>query len=172
MSQLQQRITPCLWFDNQAETAATYYTSIFKQSKITRVSRYTEAGKDIHHRPAGSVMTVEFELDGQSFTALNGGPEFRFNEAVSFVIHCQTQQDIDYFWERLTVGGDQAAQRCGWLKDKFGVSWQVIPDVLPRLLMDNDREKASRVMSAMLRMKKIEIAELHHAVNSVVSSKA
>ncbi len=172
MSQLQQRINPCLWFDNQAEAAANYYTGIFKHSKIKRVTHYTNAGKEVHKRPAGSVMTVEFELDGQSFMALNGGPEFKFSEAVSFVIHCQTQTDIDYFWERLTPGGDPKAQVCGWLKDKFGLSWQVVPDELPRLLADADRDKAGRVMSAMLKMKKINLAELQRAASSDVSSMA
>ena len=172
MSLLQQRITPCLWFDNQAEAAANYYTGIFKNSKIKKISRYTEAGRDTHHRPPGSVMTVEFELDGQQFTALNGGPEFTFNEAVSFQIHCQTQEEIDYFWERLTPGGDPKAQVCGWLKDRYGVSWQVFPDRLPQLLADDDREKAARVMNAMLKMKKIDLNEIERAAKSDVSSMA
>ena len=172
MSLLQQRITPCLWFDNQAEAAANYYTGIFKNSKIKNISRYTEAGRETHHRPPGSVMTVEFELDGQRFTALNGGPEFTFNEAVSFQIHCKTQEDIDYFWERLTPGGDPKAQVCGWLKDRYGVSWQVFPDRLPQLLADNDREKAARVMDAMLKMKKIDLNEIERAAKSGVSSMA
>ena len=172
MSKLQPRITPCLWFDNQAEAAANYYTSIFQNSKIKNISRYTEAGRDTHHKPPGSVMTVEFELDGQTFTALNGGPEFRFNEAVSFQIHCNTQEDIDYFWERLTPGGDPKAQMCGWLKDRYGVSWQVFPDRLPQLLADDDREKAARVMNAMLRMKKIDLNEIERAAKSDVSSMA
>lgn len=172
MSKLQQRITPCLWFDNQAEAAANSYTGIFKNSKIKKISRYTEAGHDAHHKPAGSVMTVEFELDGQTFTALNGGPEFRFNEAVSFQIHCKTQEDIDYFWERLTPGGDPKAQVCGWLKDRYGVSWQVFPDRLPQLLADDDRERAARVMNAMLKMKKIDLNEIERAAKSDVSSMA
>jgi len=172
MSKLQQRITPCLWFDNQAEAAANYYTSIFKNSKIKNISRYTEAGRDTHHRPPGSVMTVEFELDGQQFTALNGGPEFKFSEAVSFQIHCKTQEDIDYFWERLTPGGDPKAQVCGWLKDRYGVSWQVFPDRLPQLLADDDRERAARVMNAMLKMKKIDLNEIERAAKSDVSSMA
>ena len=172
MSLLQQRITPCLWFDNQAEAAANYYTGIFKNSKIKNISRYTEAGRETHHRPPGSVMTVEFELDGQRFTALNGGPEFTFNEAVSFQIHCKTQEDIDYFWERLTPGGDPKAQVCGWLKDRYGVSWQVFPDRLPQLLADDDRERAARVMNAMLKMKKIDLNEIERAAKSDVSSMA
>lgn len=172
MSQLQQRITPCLWFENQAEPAAKYYTGIFKNSKVKRVTHYTEAGKEVHKRQPGSVMTVEFELDGQSFMALNGGPEFKFNEAVSFSIHCQTQADIDYFWEKLTPGGDPKAQVCGWLKDRFGLSWQVTPDRLPELLADSDREKASRVMTAMMKMKKINLDEIERAARSDVSSMA
>jgi predicted 3-demethylubiquinone-9 3-methyltransferase (glyoxalase superfamily) len=172
MSLLQKRITPCLWFDNQAEAAANYYTGIFKNSKIKKISRYTDAGRDTHHKPPGSVMTVEFELDGQTFTALNGGPEFKFSEAVSFQIHCKTQEDIDYFWERLTPGGDPKAQVCGWLKDRYGVSWQVFPDRLPQLLADDDREKAARVMNAMLKMKKIDLNEIERAAKSDVSSMA
>ncbi len=172
MSQLQKRITPCLWFDNQAEAAANFYTGIFQHSKIKKVSRYTEAGRETHHKPAGSVMTVEFELDGQTFTALNGGPEFKFNEAVSFQIHCQTQQDIDYFWERLTAGGDPSAQVCGWLKDRFGVSWQVVPDRLTQLLADEDEAVRSRVMNAMLKMKKIDLNAIERAAKSDVSSMA
>jgi predicted 3-demethylubiquinone-9 3-methyltransferase (glyoxalase superfamily) len=172
MSKLQQRITPCLWFDNQAEAAANYYTGIFKNSKIKKISRYTGAGRDTHHKPPGSVMTVEFELDGQQFTALNGGPEFKFSEAVSFQIHCKTQEDIDYFWERLTPGGDPKAQVCGWLKDRYGVSWQVFPDRLPQLLADDDRERAARVMNAMLKMKKIDLNEIERAAKSDVSSMA
>jgi predicted 3-demethylubiquinone-9 3-methyltransferase (glyoxalase superfamily) len=161
-----------LWFDGQAEAAANFYTSIFKHSKINRVSRYTKAGFEQHHRPAGSVMTVDFELDGQPFMALNGGPEFKFNEAVSLVIHCQTQEEIDYFWERLTPGGDPAAQVCGWLKDKFGLSWQVVPDELMRLISDADQEKAGRVMNAMLKMKKIDLAGIQLAAGADVRSPA
>lgn len=124
------RITPCLWFDDQAEAAAEFYTSVFSNSDILRVTRYGEAGHEIHGRPAGTVMTVTFELDGCRFTALNGGPVFEFNEAVSFQISCETQANVDYYWEKLAQGGDETAQQCGWLKDKFGVSWQVVPDVL------------------------------------------
>jgi predicted 3-demethylubiquinone-9 3-methyltransferase (glyoxalase superfamily) len=157
------KITPCLWFDNQAEEAARYYTGIFKNSKIGKISRYGEAGKEIHGRPAGSVMTVEFELEGQKFTALNGGPVFTFNEAISFQISCETQQDIDYYWDRLTKGGDERAQQCGWLKDKFGVSWQVVPAMLAELFTDPDREKTDRVMEALLPMKKLDIEVLKQA---------
>ena len=163
------KITPCLWFDNQAEEAAKFYTGIFKNSRITSTTRYSTAGQETHRKRPGSVMTVEFDLDGQTLTALNGGPEFKFNEAISLQVHCQTQQDIDYFWERLSAGGDPAAQQCGWVKDKFGVSWQIVPDRLTQLLMDNDRGVAARVMNAMLKMKKIDIDELERAAKSGVS---
>jgi predicted 3-demethylubiquinone-9 3-methyltransferase (glyoxalase superfamily) len=158
-----QRISPCLWFDSEAEDAAKYYTAIFKNSKILRATRYGEEGKEIHGKPAGSVLTVEFELDGQTFTALNGGPVFKFNEAISLVINCETQQEVDYYWDKLTAGGDPKAQQCGWLKDKYGVSWQVVPRALVELLSDKDRAKSERTMKAMLQMKKINIAELKRA---------
>jgi predicted 3-demethylubiquinone-9 3-methyltransferase (glyoxalase superfamily) len=158
------RIAPCLWFDHQAEEAATFYVSIFKNSKITATSRYTEAGFEAHHRPAGSVMTVDFELDGERFTALNGGPAFTFNEAISFQVFCETQQDIDYYWDKLSQGGDPKAQQCGWLKDRYGVSWQVVPRMMPDLFKEHTSGKAQRAMEAMLRMKKINIAELERAV--------
>jgi predicted 3-demethylubiquinone-9 3-methyltransferase (glyoxalase superfamily) len=161
------KISPCLWFDNQAEEAARFYTGIFKNSKIGRISRYGEAGRDIHGRPPGSVMTVEFELEGQKFTALNGGPVFTFNEAISFQIYCETQQEIDYYWDRLTKGGDEKSQQCGWLKDKYGLSWQVVPTVLAELMSDPDREKADRVMEALLPMKKLNIDELKRASQGV-----
>jgi predicted 3-demethylubiquinone-9 3-methyltransferase (glyoxalase superfamily) len=164
---ITQRIAPCLWFDHQAEEAAQFYVSVFKNSRILSVSRYTEAGKETHHRPPGSVMLVAFELDGQTFTALNGGPVFRFNEAISLQIYCDTQQEIDNYWNKLSKGGDPSAQQCGWLKDKYGLSWQVLPKVLPDLLADHQSEKAQRAMNAMLRMKKIEIAELEQAVAAV-----
>ena len=160
---LIQTITPCLWFDDQAEIAAKFYTGIFKNSKIGTIARYGEAGREIHGRPPGSVMTVAFELDGQSFTALNGGPVFKFNEAISFQLNCDTQADVDYYWEKLSKGGDKAAQQCGWLKDQFGVSWQVVPKVLPELLMDPDPAKSQRAFNAMLQMKKLDIAELKKA---------
>ena len=172
MSQLQRRINPCLWFNGQAEAAANYYVGIFKNSRITKVSHYPEAGQETHHKPAGSVMTVEFELDGQRFVALNGGPEFKFNEAVSFVVHCRTQQDIDYYWERLGAGGDPKAQICGWLKDRFGLSWQITPDRLLDLVTSDDREQAARVMTAMMKMKKIDLSEIERAAKSGVSSMA
>lgn len=158
-----QRITPCLWFDDQAEAAAAFYTAIFKSSRIVTVSRYGEAGKEIHGRPAGSVMTVAFELEGQPFTALNGGPIFKFNEAISFQVDCETQAEVDHYWGRLSEGGDPNAQQCGWLKDRYGVSWQIVPRVLVDMLTDPDAGKSQRVMTAMLRMKKIDIAGLKRA---------
>jgi predicted 3-demethylubiquinone-9 3-methyltransferase (glyoxalase superfamily) len=162
MSDLQ-RITPCLWFDDQAEAAAQFYTGIFRDSRIVSVARYGEAGRDMHHKPAGSVMVVAFELEGQTFTALNGGPEFRFNEAISFQVNCETQDEVDDYWEKLSAGGDPGAQRCGWLKDQYGVSWQIVPTVLPKLLGDPTSEKSQRAMMAMLQMKKLDIAKLQQA---------
>jgi predicted 3-demethylubiquinone-9 3-methyltransferase (glyoxalase superfamily) len=161
--QYDQRITPCLWFDNQAEQAAGFYTAIFKNSKIVRINRYGEAGREIHGRPAGTVMTVAFELDGQSFTALNGGPVFKFNEAISLVVSCESQEEVDYYWEKLSDGGDPKAQQCGWLKDKYGVSWQVVPKTLIEMISDPDSERSQRAFSAMLQMKKIDIAKLQRA---------
>ena len=151
------KITPFLWFDTQAEEAAEFYTSVFPSSRITDVSRYGSAGPGRE----GSVMTVTFELDGQQFTALNGGPEFTFNEAISFSVSCETQAEVDDYWSKLSDGGEEGP--CGWLKDRFGVSWQIVPTALPRLLGDPDREKSQRVMAAMLQMKKIEIDELERA---------
>lgn len=155
-----KKLVPCLWFDDQAEDAANFYISIFENSRITKVTRYGEAGKEVHGRPAGSVMTVEFELDGEPFTALNGGPVFQFTEAVSFQIICETQADVDVFWDRLREGGDERAQQCGWLKDRFGVSWQVIPDGVDELIGDPGSERSQRAMQAMLQMKKLDIDEL------------
>jgi predicted 3-demethylubiquinone-9 3-methyltransferase (glyoxalase superfamily) len=152
-----QKVTPFLWFDNQAEEAAQLYTSIFDDAKILNIARYPEGG----HGEAGSVMTVEFELEGQKFVGLNGGPEFKFTEAVSFQVSCETQAEVDDFWSRLSEGGEEGP--CGWLKDRFGLSWQIVPTALPRLLGDPDREKRERVWQAMLQMKKIEIAELERA---------
>ena len=157
------KITPCLWFDDQAEEAAKFYTAIFHNSKITSITRYGEAGHEVHGRPAGTVMTVAFELDGQSFTALNGGPMFKFNESISFQVSCETQEEVDYYWEKLSEGGDRNAQQCGWLKDKYGASWQVVPDVLRKMLADPNTEKSQRVMKSMLQMKKIDIEELKRA---------
>jgi predicted 3-demethylubiquinone-9 3-methyltransferase (glyoxalase superfamily) len=159
-----ERISPCLWFSSEAEDAAKYYTGIFKNSKIKKISRYTEAGQETHGRPPGSVMTVEFELDGHSFTALNGGRQpWTFNEAISFEIKCKTQEEIDYYWERLTPGGDPKAQQCGWLKDKFGLSWQVVPEALSKMFADSDTAATGRLMIAMLKMKKLDINALKHA---------
>jgi predicted 3-demethylubiquinone-9 3-methyltransferase (glyoxalase superfamily) len=158
-----QPITPCLWFDTQAEEAARFYTGIFKNSRIRTISRYGEAGQEVHGRQPGTVMTVEFELNGQPFTALNGGPQFKFNEAISFQIMCRTQEEVDHYWNRLTDGGDPKAQQCGWLKDKFGMSWQVVPSELIEMINDPDREKSGRAMEAMLQMKKLDIAALKRA---------
>jgi predicted 3-demethylubiquinone-9 3-methyltransferase (glyoxalase superfamily) len=158
-----QKITPCLWFDDQAEEAVEFYTGIFPNSKITNVSRYREAGHEFHGKAAGTVMTIVFELDGQAFTALNGGPVFKFNEAVSFQVHCETQEEVDYYWEKLSEGGDEQAQQCGWLKDKYGASWQVFPDLLIEMLNDADSGKSDRVMDAMLHMKKIDLDGLRQA---------
>ena len=158
-----KKIAPCLWFDDQAEDAARFYTGIFKGSRILKTARYTEAGREVHGRPPGSVMTVSFELQGQPFTALNGGPIFKFTEAISFQVSCETQEEVDHYWNKLSAGGDAAAQQCGWLKDRYGVSWQVVPAVLPEMLMDPDPVKAGRVMEAMLPMKKLDIAALKRA---------
>jgi predicted 3-demethylubiquinone-9 3-methyltransferase (glyoxalase superfamily) len=158
-----QAICPCLWFDHQAEEAARFYVGIFENSKITAISRYTEAGREVHHRPAGSVMVVAFELNGQPFTALNGGPVFKFNEAISFQVMCDTQEQIDRFWTNLGKGGDEKAQQCGWLKDRYGVSWQVVPTVLSKMMLDPDPAKSGRAMKAMLPMKTLDIAELERA---------
>lgn len=157
------RITPCLWFDDQAQEAAEFYVGIFNNSRIVGISRYGEAGREIHGQPAGKIMTVAFELDAQPFTALNGGPQFKFNEALSLQVPCDTQEELDYYWDRLGAGGDPAAQQCGWLKDKYGVSWQVFPVGLVNMLQDNDRRKADRVMQAMLQMKRIDLAALERA---------
>lgn len=156
-----QKITPFLWFDNQAEEAVKFYTSIFKDSKILKVCRYTEAGQKASGRPKGSVMTIEFQLNGQKFMALNGGPHFRFTEAISFVVRCQTQAEIDKFWKRLSTGGK--ASQCGWLKDKYGVSWQVVPAILGKIMIDKDVAKSQRVMQAILKMKKLNIKTLRKA---------
>jgi predicted 3-demethylubiquinone-9 3-methyltransferase (glyoxalase superfamily) len=158
-----QKITPCLWFDTQAEEAANFYCSIFGDSRVLRVSRYGEAGQEIHGKPAGSVLTVEFALAGQAFTALNGGATFTFNEAISLQVICDTQEELDHYWDRLSAGGDASAQQCGWLKDKYGLSWQIVPAVLPKLLTDPDLQKTERVMTALLAMKKLDIAALQRA---------
>lgn len=161
--EIKQRIVPCLWFDYQAEDAARFYTGIFKNSRITAITRYGEAGKEIHGKDAGTVLTVEFELDGQTFTALNGGPVFQFNEAISLQIYCATQAEIDFYWEKLSEGGDENAQQCGWLKDKFGLSWQVAPIEWIEMAKNHEAESYDRAMNAMLRMKKLDIEELRRA---------
>jgi predicted 3-demethylubiquinone-9 3-methyltransferase (glyoxalase superfamily) len=160
---MEKQITPCLWFDTQVEEAAKFYTAIFKNSRIVTVTRYTEAGYEIHRKPAGTVLTVAFELDGQPFTALNGGPDFKFSEAISFQVMCDTQQEVDHYWSKLSAGGDEKVQQCGWLKDKFGLSWQVVPRGLSAMLSDPDAKKSSRAMAAMLQMKKLDIAALERA---------
>ena len=155
-----QKIVPCLWFDTNAEEAIKFYSSIFKDSKIGAISHYGKEGFEIHHMPEGAVLTIEFELNGQKFLALNGGPVFKFNEAVSLLIYCEDQKEVDYYWDSLTRAGGQES-RCGWLKDKFGLSWQIIPTVLPKLL--SDPVKGGAVMQAMLAMHKIIIADLEKA---------
>jgi predicted 3-demethylubiquinone-9 3-methyltransferase (glyoxalase superfamily) len=158
-----QKITPHLWFDNQAEEAAKFYVSIFRDSSVTRVSHYGKEGFEIHGRPDGSVMTVEFNLEGQNFLALNGGPHFKFNEAISFMISCKTQDEIDHYWNKLTEGGDKRSQQCGWLKDKFGLSWQVVPEQLGQMMADKDSARIARVTKAFMKMKKLDLAELQNA---------
>lgn len=157
------RITPCLWFDGQAEEAARHYTGIFPDARIVGMTRYTEVGYEFHGKPAGSVMTVVFQLAGQEFTALNGGPMFRFNEAISFQVRCDTQAEVDYYWERLSEGGDPAARACGWLKDRFGVSWQVVPAQLQEWLGDHEAAATRRVLEALFGMKKLDIEALRRA---------
>lgn len=158
-----QKITPCLWFDSNAEEAVNFYASIFTDAKIRKISRYGEAGYEIHGKPAGTVMTIECELNGQRFTALNGGPMFTFNEAISFQVSCESQEEVDYYWKKLSEGGDEKAQQCGWLKDKYGVSWQIVPSALGGMLQDQDPKKSERVMKALLQMKKIDIKGLRQA---------
>jgi predicted 3-demethylubiquinone-9 3-methyltransferase (glyoxalase superfamily) len=156
-----QKITPFLWFENQAEEAVEFYTSIFKNSRIGNIARYDEAGAKASGRPAGSVMTVEFELEGQQFIALNGGPHYQFTPAVSFVVNCGTQQEIDYYWEKLAAGGKEI--QCGWLTDKFGLSWQIVPTILSELVSSKDAAKSQRAMLAMLQMVKLDIKQLQDA---------
>jgi predicted 3-demethylubiquinone-9 3-methyltransferase (glyoxalase superfamily) len=154
-------ITPCLWFDTEAEEAANFYCSIFENSGIGKISRYPKAGQEIHRKPAGSVMVVEFEINGQTFTALNGGPNFKFNEAVSFQVHCETQAEVDYYWSKLTQGGEEGP--CGWLKDKYGLSWQIVPAAIPKMMTDPDPARSARVMNAFMKMKKLDIATIERA---------
>jgi predicted 3-demethylubiquinone-9 3-methyltransferase (glyoxalase superfamily) len=156
-----QKVTPFLWFDNQAEEAVNFYVSIFKNSRIVSIARYGEAGEKVAGRPKGSVMTVAFQLSGQDFTALNGGPHFKFTEAISLVVNCESQAEVDEFWEKLSKDGQEG--RCGWLKDKYGLSWQIVPRVLVELLQDKDPAISERVMNAMLQMKKIDIENLWQA---------
>lgn len=168
-----QKITPCLWFDDNAEEAVNFYVSVFsakggsasggKNSKITGITHYGEAGANASGRPKGTVMTVTFQLEGQDFMALNGGPVFKFTEAVSLVVNCKTQKEIDHYWEKLSKGGDKKAQICGWLKDKYGLSWQIVPDVLPKMLLDKNKKRSEKVMEALLKMKKLEIDKLKRA---------
>jgi predicted 3-demethylubiquinone-9 3-methyltransferase (glyoxalase superfamily) len=158
-----QKISPCLWFDDNAEEAVQFYLSIFKNSKVGNVTHYGKEGFEIHKKKEGSVMTIDFEIEGQKFLALNGGPIFKFNEAISFQIYCETQDDVDYYWNKLTEGGDKNAQVCGWLKDKFGVSWQVVPNILVKMLQDKDSKKTENVMRVMLQMQKLDIKALTKA---------
>jgi len=160
---LKQRITPCLWFDHQAEEAANYYVGIFPNSRITATTRYPSAGQEIHQQKAGSVMVVAFELDGHTFTALNGGPLFTFNEAVSLQVNCDSQKEIDYYWDKLGADGDPKAQQCGWLKDRYGLSWQVVPRGMEEMLKAPESAGANRAMGAMMQMKKIDMAALERA---------
>ena len=152
-----------MWFDSNAEEAVSFYISIFKNSKIGNISRYGEAGYEIHGKPAGTVLTIEFELNGQAFTALNGGPMFKFNEAISFQVGCESQEEVDYYWGKLSEGGDEKAQQCGWLKDKYGLSWQIVPTILGKMLQDKDAKKSESVMKALLQMKKLDIKTLKQA---------
>jgi predicted 3-demethylubiquinone-9 3-methyltransferase (glyoxalase superfamily) len=161
MPAIRQKISPCLWFDTQAEAAAKFYTSVFENSKIKQISRYGEAGREVHGKEPGSVMVVAFEIEGLTFTALNGGPQFKFDEAVSFQVMCDTQAEIDHFWTKLSEGGREGP--CGWLKDKFGLSWQVVPSELPRMMTDAGGATVGRVMNAVLKMKKFDLDTLRRA---------
>jgi predicted 3-demethylubiquinone-9 3-methyltransferase (glyoxalase superfamily) len=161
MPKLNQKIAACLWFDTQAEEAANFYVAVFKNSRIKRISRYGKAGHEMHGRAPGSVMMVEFEIEGQTFTALNGGPQFKFSEAVSFQMYCDTQDEIDYFWKKLSEGGQENV--CGWLKDKYGLSWQIVPAALLPLISDSDNVRSDRVMAAVRKMKKFDIEALQRA---------
>ncbi|HUD86988.1 MAG TPA: VOC family protein [Xanthobacteraceae bacterium] len=161
MAGIKQKITPCLWFNTEAEAAAKHYTAIFPNSRIKQISRYGEAGRDVHGKAAGSVMTVAFEIEGQTFVALNGGPHFKFNEAVSFQVMCDTQDEIDRYWSKLSEGGREG--QCGWLKDKYGLSWQIVPSVLPDLIADSSGAALDRMMNAIMSMKKLDVATLQQA---------
>jgi predicted 3-demethylubiquinone-9 3-methyltransferase (glyoxalase superfamily) len=172
---IAQKITPNLWFNNNAEEAVNFYVSVFSQregvsknSQVEKISRYGKEGFEVHGQKEGTVLTIEFQLAGQLFVALNGGPDFKFNEAISFIINCEWQEEVDYYWEKLSEGGDEKAQVCGWLKDKFGISWQIIPTILPEMLTDTDAEKSQRVMKEVFKMKKLDIATLERAYNGVL----
>src|SRR6476469_913424 len=155
-----QKINPFLWFENLAEDASKFYVSVFKNSKINTITRYGKEGYEIHKMKEGTVMTVDFEIEGQRFIALNGGPMFKFNESISFQVNCATQQEVDYYWEKLSEGGDEKAQQCGWLKDKYGVSWQIVPKILAKMIKDKDIKKSQKVINAMLQMQKLDIKTL------------
>lgn len=163
---LTSKIAPCFWFDGQAEEAAQFYTGIFRNSRIVATSYYGEAGREIHGQKPGSVLTVAFELEGQAFTALNAGPAFKFNEAISLQVNCDSQEEVDYYWSKLSAGGDEDARQCGWLKDRYGVSWQVVPSVVPQMLAGGDQARADRVISAVMKMKKLDIAQLKRAFDN------
>jgi predicted 3-demethylubiquinone-9 3-methyltransferase (glyoxalase superfamily) len=158
-----QKITPCLWFEKQAEDAAKFYVSIFKNSGIETVTRYGKEGFERHRQPEGTIQTVTFRLEGQTFTALNGGPKYSLSPAVSFVVHCESQAEVDYFWDKLGAGGDPTWQVCGWLRDKFGLSWQVVPEALFSMITDKDASKCARVMAALMQMKKLDLPTLQRA---------
>ena len=158
---MRQKIIPCLWFDDKAEEAVNFYVSIFKNSKLGSIARYGEAGAEVSGRPKGTVMTVIFQLEGQEFMALNGGPHFKFSEAISFIVNCETQEELDKMWEKLSEGGEKGV--CGWLKDKYGLSWQIVPTVLGEMMQDKDAKKSERVMKALLQMKKLDIKTLKQA---------
>lgn len=159
------KLATCLWFDGQAEEAASFYTSIFENSKITKRQYYSKAGQETHGREAGSLMTIEFELNDQKFVGLNGGPYFKFNEAISIMVNCKDQAEVDYYWDKLGEGGDKTKRRCGWLADKFGLSWQIVPDELSEVLNSPEKEKRDRAYSAMMRMEKLDVDELRKAFN-------
>ena len=165
-----QRITPCLWFDGNAEQAVKFYAAIFKKFRIARIARYDQAGAKVSGQPVGSIMTIDFQIEGQDFVALNGGPDFKFNEAISLVVNCKTQAEVDWYWNKLTAGGKKI--QCGWLKDKFGVSWQVVPTVLNDMISDKDPARAQRVMEAMLKMVKLDISKLQRAYAQGAKPKA
>ena len=162
---VSQKITPNLWFATNAEEAVNFYISVFKDSAILRTTRYGTEGQEIHKMQEGTIMTIEFKIEGQEFVALNGGPIFQFSEAISFIVNCETQEEVDYYWYALSEGGDENSQECGWLKDRFGLSWQIVPTILTELILDEDQKKASRVMAAMLKMKKLDIEALKNAFN-------